>query len=344
MQSAIKERDQIEAKDLVGFLFCPSESHDAVERFLTSSAIAELESLDSYLESIVGDAWIDSKNQHGLVLHADSWTALWPTRLAARLVLIEREKANPAWRTVLLAESNPLRVCSFNAGPALTRNIVSSGGFLDLELSRTFHPSTVGASVYCEKPSGERLDDLTSRYRIALDCLARHDPTGLAVFTQSVNAIAPLALDPQLEAGKSFSMSIGTAPGLVLLTITSEVLLAETLLHESAHNRLSAIDGVARLWRPGSVRVKSPLRSDARPISGLYHQSYVLYHLCRYYNLLMASSGDPEVERNRRQIEKRYGEFTTGFRAAVETLRANESELTPLGILVLDEIAKAVTT
>ena len=335
-QDTLDKESYAKTSELISFLLRPSDAHDSVERALTSAAIEELHSLDVYLSAHAGDGWEEGKVRHGLKLQADSWSALWPTRAAARLLLIEREKGNPSWPWILNSGNDLLSLRSFDAGSAGFLNIVTCGAFLDFELTRTFHPSAAGARVFCENPSGFRFDELVNRYRTALDFLAKYDPVGFSVFIRSVTAIAPLGLDPQLEAGKSFSMAIGTAPGLVLLTVTPVVLLAETLLHESAHNRLSAVDGIKRLWRSGSVRVKSPLRSDARPISGLYHQAYVLFQLCRYHALLRETSGDIAIEKNRRQIDKRIAEFTCGLHAAIETLQANERELTSFGLMVLD--------
>lgn len=335
-KDTLEKLSHIKTSELISFLVRPRDDHDSVERALTFAAVEELHSLDVYLSTHAGDGWEKGKVRHGLKLKADSWSALWPTRVAARLLLIEREKGNPSWGSILNSGSGCLSLQSFNAGSAGILNIVKCGAFLDFELTRTFHPSTEGARVFCENPSGVRYEELVNRYRTALDFLAKYDSVGFSIFTGSVTAIAPLGLDPQLEDGKCFSMSIGTSPGLVLLTVTPVILLAETLLHESAHNRLSAVDGIKRLWRSGSVRVKSPLRTDARPISGLYHQAYVLFNLCRYHALLREISGDIAIEKNRRQIDKRIAEFTFGLNAAIETLRANEKELTPFGLMVLD--------
>jgi HEXXH motif-containing protein len=180
---------------------------------------------------------------------------------------------------------------------------------------------------------------LIERYRLALGLLERHDPQGFAVFAGSVSAIAPLQLDPPLEAGKCVSLSIGGAPGVVLLTMIPIILLSETLLHEAAHCRLSAAEDLAPLWSSSGVRVESPLRPDPRPIAGLYHQTYVLFWLSRYFRRLRGATQESVVQRNQRQIDKRIDELTTGFRDAIATLRANRRELTPLGERLVEEMA-----
>lgn len=324
---------------IAGFLFQPEAEHSTVEECLTAFARTELKALDQYLASHASAAWTEAKSFHALSSHEDSWKLMWPARVATRLLLSEKERRNASWERVLLACTEPLRLHSFELPSAGVRYVVVSGGFLNAELTRSYHPTIAGSRLFCELPSRERVDELIGRYRVALALLERHDKKGFSVFANSVSAIVPLQSEPPLEPGKCVSLSVASAPGAVFLTMIPIILLSETLLHEAAHCRLSAAESLEKLWRSGGVLVESPLRPDPRPINGVYHQAYVLLWLTRYYRLLREARGEPVVERNRRQIDKHLSELTSGFEAAIMTLRSNRSELTPFGVRVLEEMA-----
>lgn len=325
--------------DVASFLLNPEVEHASIERRLVAFTSAEVEAVDQYLSSQAASAWTEVKSFHELPLRADCWRLLWPVRVAARLLLAEKERGNPAWQALLHTITTPLKLHPFEVSRAGVRYVVVSGGFLDAELTRSFHPSITGSRLFCETPDRDRLSDLVERYRVALALLENYDPKGFSVFTGSVSAIVPLELEPPLEPGKCVSLSIAAAPGVVLLTMIPIILLSETLLHEAAHCRLSAAESLAKLWVSSGVRVASPLRPDPRPIAGLYHQAYVVMWLSRYYCLLREATQERVIQRNRRQIDKRIEKLTSGLRTAVSTLRGNVSELTPLGVTVLEAMA-----
>jgi hypothetical protein len=329
----------IDGDALLNFLLHPENDHHAVEERLTAFTHDELDALDQYLYGQAGGKWLEVKEFHHLPIGNGSWRSLWSSRVACRLLLLEKERGNPDWMDFLHLSSDPLRLQSFEVPRTESRHVVVSSGFLEIELTRSYHPSITGSRLFCESPTLDRLTELTSRYRQALGLLDRQDPQGFAVFSGSVSAIAPLQLDPPLEPGRCVSMSIAAAPGIVLLTMIPIILLSETLLHEAAHCRLSAAEDLAPLWVSNGVRVASPLRPDPRPIAGLYHQAYVLYWLSRYFRCLHGATEEPVVQRNRLQIDKRIDELTAGFRTAVATLRENRRELTPLGERLVEAMA-----
>lgn len=339
MNSLPEQSRRPNVDDLVNFLLFPEGEHPDLECQLTAFACSELESLDPYLKAHAGDGWVEGKTLHNLTLREDSWRMMWPTRVAARLLLVERESGNPSWRDVLRISPKPLQQRSFEIPSDGLRNVVISAGFLDVELTRPYHPVIAGSRLSCEEPDPGRISELIDRYRAALTLLKKYDTKGHSVFANSTSAIVPLKVDPPLELGKCVSLAIASAPGVVLLTMVPIILLSETLLHESSHCRLNALESLTKLWVSGATRVASPLRPDPRPISGLYHQAYVLFWLTRFYGRLREAEQEPSVERNRRQVDKRREELTAGFRAAITTLRENRSELTPLGVRVVEEMA-----
>ncbi|MBM3276442.1 MAG: hypothetical protein FJZ00_14905 [Candidatus Sericytochromatia bacterium] len=340
MNALAPERDRCADEEaLAGFLLRPEVEHVSVEARLTAFACAELNALDHYLTSHAGAGWIEAKSLHSLSIREDSWRLMWPARVAARFLLSEKERGNAAWDGVLRACTTPLKLHPFELPHAGIRHVVTAGGFLDLELTRSYHPSIAGSRLSCEEPGSERIAELVARYRVALALLERHDKRGSSVFAGSVSAIVPLQVAPPLEPGKCVSLAVAPAPGAVFLTMIPIILLSETLLHEASHCRLSAAESLGKLWLSSEVRVASPLRPDPRPINGVYHQAYVLLWLTRYYRALREAQDEPVVERNRRQIDKHLAELTAGFDAAIATLRSNRSQLTPLGAWVLEEMA-----
>ena len=332
----------IEESDAVNFLLSPANVHAAVEDKLTAFAQSELNAVDQYLTARAGANWVDAKEFHCLRVRDGAWRSLWPARVASRLLLGEMERGNTEWAESLHSVSESLRLHRFEIPSIGALEVVVSGGFLNAELTRSHHPSISGSRLFCESPTPDRITELIERYRLALGLLERNDAQGFAVFAGSVSAIAPHQLAPPLEAGKCVSLSIAAAPGVVLLTMIPIILLSETLLHEAAHCRLSAIEDLIPLWVSSGVRVKSPLRPDPRPIAGLFHQTYVLFWVSHYFRRLSDATQEPVVQRNQRQIDKRIGELSAGFQDAVATLGANQKELTPLGERLVAEMASRV--
>jgi HEXXH motif-containing protein len=95
------------------------------------------------------------------------------------------------------------------------------------------------------------------------------------------------------------------------------VRLAEALVHEGTHNRFN----VAALWRPflinevgqgAPVLLATPLRSDPRPLAGLFQQLVVLVRSVNLYDRLLPSgtfdSSEQQALEARRDVLRRQAD------------------------------------
>lgn len=119
--------------------------------------------------------------------------------------------------------------------------------------------------------------------------------------------------------------------GLVLNAGSHETLLerVEVLAHESGHNLLFgfASDGPL-LENDDEARFPSPLRSDPRPLDGIYHATYVtarMHHVLRH--LLEASALAPD---DRRSAEAKLEVHAKNFADGLQVLERH-ARLTPVG-------------
>lgn len=122
----------------------------------------------------------------------------------------------------------------------------------------------------------------------------------------------------------------------------SPLLLAETLVHESAHSLLFALScHDHRVLNPATELHQSPLRIDPRPLDGIYHAVFVL---ARMHDFLAEVALSPHAAHGIRDeaiglVEARQKSFFDGY--AVLTQHAR---LTPIGRELLEESLSRVQT
>jgi HEXXH motif-containing protein len=118
-------------------------------------------------------------------------------------------------------------------------------------------------------------------------------------------------------------------------SLPGPVRLAESLIHEGAHNRCFSA-AVRDPFLPADnsdARVSTPLRADPRPLWGLFQQLVVLCRSTHLYQRLGPAA----------PIQGRYEVLITQARQALGTLRAHADQLTDHGRAVLAEASTAVT-
>jgi hypothetical protein len=114
--------------------------------------------------------------------------------------------------------------------------------------------------------------------------------------------------------------------------------VADTLVHESGHLLLFArsIDEPMTL-NPRDARYRSPLRSDPRPMEGIFHAVFVTARMAAFYDALAQS---PRADPVTRQVAAdRFKENGQAFREGLATVRSDGS-LTATG----REVIKAAET
>jgi hypothetical protein len=115
---------------------------------------------------------------------------------------------------------------------------------------------------------------------------------------------------------------------------------AETLVHEAAHTLLTALAVEEALVRnPHGARYRSPVRTDPRPMDGVYHATFVLARTCWFHRAASATAALPQVQREwaKQAAEQDSHYFLDGF----ATLMA-QAELSGLGRALIEDAARFV--
>jgi hypothetical protein len=194
------------------------------------------------------------------------------------------------------------------------------------DLATAWHPQFHGRSVF---PGCTDFEDAWQRTSKAMGLLEPYPDFAELVWGEC-GAICFISADPAMDEGHCISLASKMVPGLVYVSLAPPILLAESLVHEAAHLRFRALEEVTELYAGGpDVRLKTPLRADPRPVSGLMHQLVVLRHLVALYEKLSVSE-EATVARQRPQVEKRFQvhlqDLDAGKRMAEEAAPALTSD------------------
>lgn len=131
--------------------------------------------------------------------------------------------------------------------------------------------------------------------------------------------------------------------GSILLNMRrkrTRLVLAETIIHESAHSLLFALScNDHRVLNSASETYRSPLRIDPRPLDGIYHAVFVI---ARMYSFLAEIALNPATSSRMRAeacklLPVRHRNFQDGLSVLVAHAR-----LTPIGRELLDDAIERV--
>jgi hypothetical protein len=119
----------------------------------------------------------------------------------------------------------------------------------------------------------------------------------------------------------------------------TRLMLAETIIHESAHSLLFAMScNNHRVLNPETETYKSPLRIDPRPLDGIYHAVFVI---ARMYGFIAEIALNPATSSRMRAeacklLPLRHRNFLDGF-----SVLAEHARLTPIGRqLLVDAVGR----
>jgi HEXXH motif-containing protein len=111
-------------------------------------------------------------------------------------------------------------------------------------------------------------------------------------------------------------------------------------VHEAAHTLLTALAVEEPLVKnPRGARYRSPVRTDPRPMEGIYHATFVLARTCWFHRAAVANEGLPQVLR--KQAEQAAGQDSRYFLDGFATLMA-QAKLSGLGRALIDDAARFV--
>lgn len=137
--------------------------------------------------------------------------------------------------------------------------------------------------------------------------------------------------------GDCISTSSKLVAGLTYTSDVPAILLAEAILHEAAHLQLFYRESLNQLYLDDNLSIKTPLRSDPRPPSGLLHQVFVLERLAKYYGRI-GELKSAELEHSRPQIAKRHAAVVREFEEGIQALLSEKIRYSPHGQQIIREL------
>ncbi|WP_282888296.1 aKG-HExxH-type peptide beta-hydroxylase [Xanthobacter autotrophicus] len=152
-----------------------------------------------------------------------------------------------------------------------------------------------------------------------------------------VQIIGAAPFSPDATFGSDSSLMLWGAATLNVDIHRSSLQIAESLVHEAAHLLLFGLSNEEPLVRnPDSQRFSSPLRSDPRPMDGVFHATFVCSRLHLFYGRLLARGAPGGSALDRRQIEQTLAHLASRFDDGAGVV-FGAADLTPLG----DEVMRA---
>ncbi|MDV9192010.1 HEXXH motif-containing putative peptide modification protein, partial [Streptomyces sp. SR27] len=107
----------------------------------------------------------------------------------------------------------------------------------------------------------------------------------------TVGALVPL----RPQGPRSVGATLSVAPGAVLMTPSAGPYdMAETLVHELHHSKLSTLHELVPLYRPGRAALyRVGWRTDARPVAGVFQGAYAHLALADLWRRARDAPGVP---------------------------------------------------
>lgn len=144
-----------------------------------------------------------------------------------------------------------------------------------------------------------------------------------------VIAAAPLSVSGSRKFGAASSMMLWGAIMVNVHGHETAVKLAEGLVHETTHHLLFALSKDEPLVvNEVSDSFDSPLRTDDRPMDGVYHATFVCARLIYFYDCLLKL--DMFDQHQKEELADVKDDFKKRFNQGLDVVREN-AELTALG-------------
>jgi HEXXH motif-containing protein len=150
-----------------------------------------------------------------------------------------------------------------------------------------------------------------------------------------VLVIGSAPLSPASSFGGVTSLTLWGAVTLNTELHRTPLEILDGLVHEGAHTLLFGYALDERLVRnPDSQRFASPLRSDPRPMDGVFHATFVCARLYLLYRRLLERRPEGLRGFDPRALERKMAELASRFHDGARLI-ADKASLTPLGEKVL---------
>jgi HEXXH motif-containing protein len=267
----------------------------------------------------------------GLFAAYQDLVALISSRRLDEALAVMEEIATGDW------QARSLTVRDFGDGSFSSRALERYRRYLSVDPTTPLNLRAPG------KGSGAAMRQLL---RKALDLLERAHPELFAEVSQIVSEIV-LAIDAgRTEDQSDFSGASSFALwGAVFFNAEEHddaAEIAQALAHEAGHLLLfaKAVDGPL-VENPESERFSSPLRSDPRPMDGIFHATFVTARMHLAARSIYDRGGLPD--RDRKRLHRAILTHEANFDGGVETIRQN-ARLTELGRDVLSGAEQYMAT
>lgn len=202
-----------------------------------------------------------------------------------------------------------------------------------------YTPPEGGLSSPPAPHTGAAAEWWAQQWQEAMGLLAAADPQRaheVGTLTRSLVPLVPLPGDPR----GLYSATLRAAPGAVLTTpLEDAVVLAEVLVHEVQHTRLSVVCDTVPLHRPGGPAVhKVPWRTDLRPAGGVLQGVFAHLALADFWYRVACARRSDVPPSARKDARGRCGTYCEQVAEVLPTL-AESAELTDDGREFVDGVA-----
>jgi len=185
-----------------------------------------------------------------------------------------------------------------------------------------------------------RRDLLIEHLHLIQDKYGHISAAHLAALAAEIRALIVLVigsapLNPSVSFGGVTSLTLWGAVTLNTELHRTPLEIGEGLVHEGAHTLLFGYAVDERLVRnPDSERFASPLRSDPRPMDGVFHATFVCARLLLFYRRLLERRPQSLRDLDQRALEKKMAGLAARFDDGARLI-ADKASLTQLGEKVL---------
>lgn len=164
----------------------------------------------------------------------------------------------------------------------------------------------------------------------AWQVLVRHHGQAAESLAEGVSVIVPLTPESDLD-----SATTPAAFGAIATSLPPDaVMMAETLVHEFQHLKLSGLMDMLPLIEPSEERVYAPWRQDPRPAGGLLQGIYAFLGIVCFWDVQRHVETEPDCIL-RSQVM--YERWRPAIEVATSTLLSTGA-LTPTGVLFVNMI------
>ena len=174
-------------------------------------------------------------------------------------------------------------------------------------------------------------------HRVFAEGLALLEHVWPEAAASAMRNVRGLVFLPHKGDGHYHSYTTVKLHGAVVTTALNRVQVADVLVHEAAHTRMSPLFELDPLIEDdGQAIHPSPWRQDPRPLKGLLNGVQAFANVHHFFQRLPELPDWPR-SRTERILEEQKAKLITGWRYLTE-----HTEPTPLGALVFEELDRAV--